>query len=155
LTGKANARNFEAGYYIVNAGELGLDLMPYVGTFKVDGADSNAAIGAEYYTVSSWRFGLDMVWAKGKIAGVPVSFRTGPVMHSFVGQSTLSAGNSLSNKQWKVGWRAGVDVSVTAKWFASLELTASEWRSESTKTKVQNLNPNNPVYGAIMVGYRF
>jgi hypothetical protein len=155
LTGTTTGRTFEAGYYLVNAGDLGLDLMPYVGTFKIDGHDSSITTG-EYFTLSSWRFGLDMVWYKGQIANVPVSFRTGPVMHTFIAQSTLSAANSLTNKEWKAGWRVGFDVSIPkTKWFASLELTASEWRSESKQTKVQNINPNNPFYGSLVAGYRF
>jgi hypothetical protein len=154
LTGKANAPTFEAGCYLANAGDLGLDLIPYVGTFKINGTASTAP-SPEYYTVSAWRFGIDMVWYKGKVAKVPVAFRTGPVMHSFIGQSTRSQTNSMTNKQWKAGWRAGLDVSVSAKWFASLDLTASEWRSDSKLAKVQNVNPNNPVYASIMVGYRF
>ncbi|BDU72164.1 hypothetical protein [Mesoterricola silvestris] len=153
MTGKASAPSFEGACYLPNAGNLGLDLVPYVGTFRISGADSTAT-GPEYYTVSAWRFGLDMVWYRGKIAGTPVAFRTGPALHSFIGQSTLSQTNSLTNKQWKLGWRAGFDVAITSTWFASLELTASEWRSESSQAKKQNINPNNPVYAGIMVGYR-
>jgi len=154
MTGKASAPSFEGGYYLVDAGNLGLDLLPYVGTFRISGAASPAT-GAEYYTVSAWRMGLDMVWYKGKVAGHPVAFRTGPVLHSFIGQSTRSQTGSLTNKEWKLGWRAGFDVAVTAKWFASLEVTASEWRSDSTQAKRQDVNPNNPVYAGAMVGYRF
>lgn len=154
MTGKASAPSFEGAYYLVNAGDLGLDLMPYVGTFRISGADSPAP-GPERYTVSAWRIGLDMVWYKGKVAGTPVAFRTGPVMHTFIGKSTRRQTGSLTNKEWKLGWRAGFDVSITARWFASLELTASEWRSDSTQAKVQDVNPNNPVYAGVMAGYRF
>jgi hypothetical protein len=153
LTGNANARNFEGGYYMVNAGDLGLDLLAHAGYFRIP-AKATTAPALETYTVSSWRFGLDMVWYKGKVANMPVSFRTGPVMSNFWAEGSRVP-TTLTNKQWKFGWRAGVDVSITTNWFGTLEATASEWRSDTDYARVQDKNPNHPFYLSLMAGYRF
>lgn len=167
ITGKNTAPNYELGYHLANAGDLGLDIMPYVGYMLIDGKnDIRYVAGApnvppradtvtQFYKVSAYRFGLDMVWSKGKVFGQSVAFRTGPVLHNYIAEGKRVP-TSLTNKKWQVGWRAGLDVAITAKFFAALELSAGEWRGGAPgEPRLEDVNPNNPVYGAIMVGVRF
>ncbi len=167
ITGKNTAPNYELGYYLANAGDLGLDLMPYVGYLLINGKKDIRYVAGnpnvpprpdtvtQYYKVSAYRFGLDMVWSKGKVFGRSVAFRTGPVFHNYIAEG-MRAPASLTNKKWQIGWRAGLDVAITAKFFAAVELSAGEWRAGAVgEPKLEDVNPNNPVYGAVMAGVRF
>ncbi|MBI4912793.1 MAG: hypothetical protein HY823_08640 [Acidobacteria bacterium] len=167
ITGKNTAPNYELGYYFANAGDLGLDLMPYAGYLLIEGktdiryvpaapsVPQGAPIASQFYKVSAFRFGVDMVWAKGKLFNQAWAFRTGPVFHNYIAEGKRTP-NSLTNKRWQIGWRAGVDVAITSKFFLALDLSAGEWRGGAPgEPRLEDVNPNNPAYGAFMVGYRF
>lgn len=164
LTGKTMGTDFEGGVAFPDAGGLGLELRPYVGYYKID-ATTPATGEPERYSMQTWRLGLDMVWANGKVFDKAWSFRTGPLFSSHWG---IGASNPtpIPGKGWKLGWRAGFNLDISRNWFAALDFTLSEYRSDTSKIvkdgkevdqfpTVKDLNPNNPFNTALKVGYRF
>lgn len=157
---------YELGYDYAMGDDFSF-ITPWVGFARFNGnprpdlQQYNAGAVPPRFDLTVWRGGLDFKW-KTPVQGL--KWWMGLNMNFFDGNQltpgtvpTLSGTNPkpLYEAKAKFGMRAGVDYNFTAQWSAHLQFDAGYWLASSSKARFPSMNPMNPSWWALSVGYHF
>jgi opacity protein-like surface antigen len=148
----------------------GVQVRPNVGHVRMWGDDPGTVAANIYervYNVRAWYIGFDAVYSPYE--SLPLSFTTGPSIHSWDVDVATPGDKWLANQQhngMKLGWRIGANYQITDAWGVSMEFTIAEWKNDTRLSDpdvaggalgiyVPGFNPSRPAYLTIKASYTF
>lgn len=113
------------------------------------------------FDLTVWRGGLDFKWktpVKGLKGWMGINFNFFDGNQLTPGSVPTFTGTNpkpLYEATGKLGVRAGADYDITPRWSAHLQFDAGYWLASSSKARYPSINPMNPSWWAVSVGYHF
>jgi hypothetical protein len=164
--GRLGGFGYELGYDYAMPDQFSF-ITPWIGFARWNGnprpdlqAQNPGAVPPRF-DLTVWRGGVDFKWntpvnnLKGWM-GINFNFFDGnQLTRGAVPGMTGTAPKPFYEGKGKLGLRTGLDYNINKLWSAHLQFDAGYWLASSSKPRYRALNPMNPSWWAVSVGYHF